>query len=149
MSNVITPAQPSGPPPSNVVIPQSPAEDSRAQLNWISEATRGAFSGTPGTLRIIAVGVIFGCLIAGFGGAWALQQRSSALGEAKDTTQHLVQLQRVQTGLLQANAAITNSFLLGGLEPPAQLKTYSESLDAATDELTQAARASTADRAAR
>ncbi len=135
MSQTITPVQPSAviPPPG------------RNQVNWIAQGVRGAFAGTPGRLRLIAIGVIAGCLIAGFGGAWVLQQRSAALGEAKDTAAHLVQLQQVQTELLQADAAITNSFLQGGLEPPQQLSTYFASVDSAADVLAQAARASSAD----
>ncbi len=150
MSQVITPAQPPGPsPPPNVVLPQSsPAQQGRAQMNWMIEGFRAAFAGTPGRLRLIALGVIAGCLIAGFGSAWALQQRSSALGAAKDTTQHLVQLQRVETNLLQADALITNTFLQGGLENTGQLTRYYASIDAATADLANAARASDADAAA-
>jgi hypothetical protein len=114
-------------------------------LGRVLDRALAAFQGTPGRLRLIALGVIFGCLIAGFGGASALRQRSSALNDARSTTQHLVQLQRVQTNLLQAEAAITNTFLQGGLENSAQLATYYRSIDAATRELTLAAQAGPAD----
>jgi hypothetical protein len=129
--------------------PQSQPSPShgRELIGRAGQGLRAAFRGTPGRLRVIALVIIAGCLIAGFGSALAVQARTADLAQARSTLQHLVQLEKVETSLLEADAAITNSFLQGGLENAAQLKIYYSAMDLASGQLAVAARASDSDAA--
>ena len=109
------------------------------------QALRASFSGSPGRLRLIALAAVLSVVISALLGGWALQMRSSALDRARATSEHLLLLQRVQTNLVVADAAATNSFLGDGLEPQDQRKAYIDALEAASHDLTLASRHSEAD----
>jgi hypothetical protein len=84
-------------------------------------------------------------VITAIGGGLALQERSGALNEAKESAAHLVLVQSVQIQLAQADANVTNSFLKFGLEPENQQATYIASIQAASRDLALAASASSED----
>lgn len=134
MSQTIVPA------PAAVPIAPPPSRITEA-----SSALRRSFAGSPGRLRLIALGAVVSVVISALLGAWALQMRSSALDKAAASSSHLLLLQNVQTNLVQADAAATNSFLGYGLEPEAQRLDYIASLEAASNDLALAAQHSDAD----
>ncbi|GLY27788.1 hypothetical protein [Kineosporia sp. NBRC 101731] len=106
---------------------------------------RRSFSGTPGRLRLTAIGAVVAVLISAVLGAVALKMRSDALGRADSSASHLLLLQSVQTNLVTADADATNAFLKGGLEPQEQRIGYLRALEAVSKGLTTAARHSSED----
>jgi hypothetical protein len=100
---------------------------------------REAVSGTPGTLRILAIGTAL--VLIGFGvlGAIAANSRAAAIADARDETAQLVRLQTIRTNLVQADAFATNAFLVGGLEPADQRAAYESGIAAAGATLSETA----------
>jgi hypothetical protein len=88
---------------------------------------------------------VLAAVLVALGGGAALRERSSAIDEAASASAHLVLLQRVQTNLVQADADATNSFLGFGLESVPQRLDYIASVQAASQQLALAAKASPAD----
>ncbi|GAB6901343.1 hypothetical protein [Kineosporia succinea] len=111
----------------------------------LGTTVRQTFSGSPGRLRLIAIGAVLAVLFGAVVGAVALKARSDALSRASSSATHLLRLQGVQTNLAQADADSTNSFLQGGLESQAQRENYLSSMEAASKDLALAARHSQAD----
>jgi hypothetical protein len=105
---------------------------------------RQGLEGTPGRLRIAAGVAIVAAIVAGFGGGFALWERSSALSQAQESAANLVLIQSVRTNLGQADADAANAFLTFGLEPQAQQLDYAKSLEEASKGLTAAARGANA-----
>ncbi|GLY13101.1 hypothetical protein Kisp01_01170 [Kineosporia sp. NBRC 101677] len=110
------------------------------RIQAAGQALRASFAGSPGRLRLIALGAVLSVVISALLGGWALQMRSSALDRAKASSEHLLRLQSVQTKLVEANAAATNSFLGDGLEPQEQRLDYITALRDASSELALASR---------
>ncbi len=67
---------------------------------------------------------------------------------AADNTEQLVRVQNIQSTLFRADALATTAFLTGGLEPPEQRAAYDEAIETVTRQITEAAEAQPADRAA-
>ena len=65
---------------------------------------------------------------------------------AADNTEQLVRVQNIQSTLFRADALATNSFLVGGLEPPEQRQAYDDAIDQVTRLIADAAEAQPADR---
>ncbi|GAA4691278.1 hypothetical protein [Nocardioides conyzicola] len=87
--------------------------------------------------------VLFAALTAG------LQALSwHANRAAADNTEQLVRVQNIQSTLFRADALATTSFLTGGLEPPEQRAAYDDAIETVTRQITDAAEAQPADRAA-
>ncbi|WP_051552131.1 hypothetical protein [Nocardioides sp. URHA0020] len=87
--------------------------------------------------------LLFAALTAG------LQALSwSANRAAADNTEQLVRVQNIQSTLFRADALATTAFLTGGLEPPEQRAAYDEAIETVTRQITEAAEAQPADRAA-
>ncbi|GAA3616828.1 hypothetical protein GCM10022223_36680 [Kineosporia mesophila] len=108
-------------------------------------AVRPSFSGTPGRLRLTAIGAVLAVLVSAVLGAVALKMRSDALGRADSSASHLLLLQGVQTNLVVADADATNAFLKGGLEPQEQRLGYIKAMKAVSNDLVIAAQHSSAD----
>lgn len=122
------------PPPPPVSAP-SPARHAPTPVDRV----RSALAGTPGALRVAGilaatVAVLFGAL-----GSTALAERSSGIARARDEGAQIVRLQEVRTNLVSADAAATNAFLVGGLEPSAAREAYEDGLEVATSTLALAA----------
>ncbi|UUZ59158.1 hypothetical protein [Nocardioides sp. B-3] len=66
---------------------------------------------------------------------------------AADNTEQLVRVQNIQSTLFRADALATTSFLVGGLEDPAQRAAYDNAIDRVTRQITEAAQAQPADSA--
>jgi hypothetical protein len=118
--------------------PSGRLERARAALGkWLE--------GSPGRLRVVAIGAVLAALVLALGGGWSLERRSSALDDAARASGHLVLLQTVQTELQQVEADATNSFLSYGLEPQAQRLDYQATLAQASQDLTTASQYSADD----
>jgi hypothetical protein len=148
MSQTIVPAAPAGGP--STAPPDGTAGETPATLQGrVSDALaalRHGLSGTPGQLRLVSAVAVLAAVLVAIGGGAALNERSSALGEAKSSAAHLILVQGVQIRLAQANADATNSFLgFGRLEPLAQRLDYIAAIAAASRDLAVAANASPED----
>lgn len=108
-------------------------------------ALRAAFAGTPGRLRVAAVAVVVGGLLFGIGSYGALVLRSSAIADARNHAAQLVRLQAIRSSLSQADAAATNAFLVGGLEPADQRASYDDGIARATASIAAASSGSSSD----
>ena len=108
---------------------------------------RGAFEGTPGGLRAVALVAVLASLAFAVLGALAFQDRAEALGQARADAAQLVRVQEISIELVRADAAATNAFLSAGvgLPPAEQLRVYDESLATAARRIADAARAQPAD----
>lgn len=103
---------------------------------------------TPVTMRWIAIGlVVIGLAVIG-GAVQTFVGADRALARANANAEQLVRVQNIQTLLVQADADVTNSFLVGGLEPVDQRAAYTDAIHTATTLMTQAATAQPADQAA-
>lgn len=130
---------------SLLTAPGAAVESRPSRLDATGRMLRNWFSGSPGHLRLIAIGAVACMIVSALLGAWALQIRSSALDRAASTSEHLLLLQEVQIELVQADADATNAFLAGGLEPQGQREDYIDALAQASEGLATAARNSAAD----
>lgn len=108
---------------------------------------RAVFVGTPGRLRVAGAAAVVACLVFGFGATGAVAERSSAITNARNHAAQLVRVQDIRSNLTQADAAATNAFLVGGLEPSDQRASYTQGIAGATEALASAAAGSSADAA--
>jgi hypothetical protein len=108
---------------------------------------RAVFVGTPGRLRGAGAAAVVACLVFGFGATGAVAARSSAISDARNHAAQLVRVQDIRSNLTQADAAATNAFLVGGLEPADQRASYTQGIAGATEAIADAAAGSTADAA--
>ncbi len=140
---VATPA----PPPA-----AAPPATSTAAPGSATVAARGpqgnAVRSTPARLRRWSLALITVCVAFGILASLTFVLLASALGRASASTAQLIRVQQIQTNLLAADATATNSFLVGGLEPPAQRAAYDDAITAATTGIADAAEAEPADEAA-
>jgi hypothetical protein len=90
------------------------------------------------------IGVVV-CLAFGLGAASALINRSDSIINARNHAAQLVRIQDIRSNLAQADAASTNAFLVGGLEPPDQRASYDAGIADATTAIASASAGSTAD----
>ena len=106
---------------------------------------REALAGTPGRMRVVAVLAVVVTLGFGLGAGQAFRSASGALERARADAAQVVRVQDIHTDLVQADAAATNAFLVGGLEPAGQRATYDAAVADASARITGAARAQPAD----
>jgi len=106
---------------------------------------RTVFVGTAGRLRVARVAGVAVCLLLGAGVAGAMVSRASDISDARNHAAQLVRIQSIRSNLTQADAAATNAFLVGGLEPPDQRAGYTAGIAGATAAIAQASAGSTAD----
>jgi hypothetical protein len=100
---------------------------------------RAALAGTPGTLRVAGVIAASFAVIFGVLGSHAVAERSAGITQVRDEGAQIVRLQDVRTSLVTADAAATNAFLVGGLEPSNARESYERGVATATATLARAA----------
>ena len=96
-------------------------------------------------MRLVAVALVLMGLLVGLSAAQSFSAADGALQRGDENTEQLVRLQDIQTRLVRADAAATNAFLVGGLEPVDQRRDYDEAIERATELVAFAARAQPAD----
>ncbi len=106
---------------------------------------RALVAGTPGRLRVAATASVVCCLLFGIASFGSVISRSSAISDARSHGAQLVRIQGLRSSLTQADAAATNAFLVGGLEPVDQRTSYEQGIADATGAIAAASAASTAD----
>jgi hypothetical protein len=106
---------------------------------------RTVFAGTPGRLRVAGAAAVAVCLVFGIASFGAVRDRSSAIADARNHAAQLVRIQDIRSNLTQADAAATNAFLVGGLEPVDQRTSYNEGIAGATASIAAASAGSTVD----
>ena len=104
-----------------------------------------SLSGTPGRLRILALAAVAVCLIFAVGAFSTFGSADDALRRGGANAAQLVRIQAIHTNLVRADAAATNAFLVGGLEPADQRANYTASMTAASRLIAEAAQAQPAD----
>lgn len=135
---------------ATTATPVPPAAGSaRATAAQTRAAARAHFfTGTPGRMRINAILASVISLAFGLTGFFALRALDGAVGRAGANTKQVVRVQQIYTDLLRADAATTNGFLQGGLEPAALRKTYDDAMARISTNIADAANAQPADGAA-
>ena len=111
------------------------------------DGLRAVFAGTPGRLRTAGAAAIAACLLFGVVSFLSVNARSSAISSARKQAAQLVLVQGIRSSLTQADAAATNAFLVGGLEPADQQQSYSNGIANASAALGAANLSSPADAA--
>ncbi|WP_088287821.1 hypothetical protein [Kineosporia sp. A_224] len=106
---------PGGPQSATLAVPD---------ISTVGSRLAGLLSGSPGRLRIAAAVSALACLLLAVVGAAAMQYRANALEEARSHIAQVVRVQKAQADLVRADAAVTNGFLAGGLEPAALTADY-------------------------
>jgi hypothetical protein len=118
------------------------------RLDAVSAAVREGLAGTPGRMRVVAALAVVATLGFGLGAGQAFRSASGALQRAGADAAQVVRVQDIHTNLVRADAAATNAFLVGGLEPAAQRTAYDEAVTEASRLIASAAQAQPADGAA-
>ena len=103
---------------------------------------------TPQLLRLLSSGLVTLGVVVGLVGAITFSLLAYTLARAEADTAQLVRVQNIQTDLLSADAAATNAFLVGGLEPAAQRAGYDRAMTETSSLIAEASRAQPADAAA-
>ncbi|WP_088314092.1 hypothetical protein [Kineosporia sp. R_H_3] len=110
----VLPAQ-GGPQSATLAVPD---------ISTVGSRLAGFLSGSPGRLRVAAAIAALACLLLAVVGAAAMQYRANALEDARSHIAQVVRVQKAQADLVRADAAVTNGFLAGGLEPAALTADY-------------------------
>ena len=103
---------------------------------------------TPQLLRRLSSGLVALGVVVGLVGAVTFAALAYTLDRAQADTAQLIRVQNIETDLLSADAAATNAFLVGGLEPAAQRAGYDRAMTETSTLIADAARAQPADEAA-
>ncbi|GAA1608815.1 hypothetical protein GCM10009789_74100 [Kribbella sancticallisti] len=135
-----SPPAPQAAPPGR----QAPASRTAPKLGPIA----AWFDGTPGRMRALLIALAVVAVLFGAAAAQGFRSSDGALQRAEDNTAQLVRIQSIHTNLVSANADATNSFLVGGLEPPAQRQHFVDSMTTAARLVSEAATAQPADQKA-
>ena len=128
--------QPAPATPAAVPAPQAPDAAAAAPTPRRS---------TPALLRRLSAAVVTLGLLVGLVGALTFALLAHRLERAEADTAQLVRVQNIQTDLLSADAAVTNAFLVGGLEPAAQRQGYDRAMSDTGALIAEAAEAQPAD----
>lgn len=114
----------------------------------VVQAQPRAVRSTPQWLQLLGTGLAVTGLLVGLVGALTFSFLAYTLHRAEQDTAQLIRVQKIQTDLLSADAAASNAFLVGGLEPAAQRAGYDTAITDASQLIAEAARAQPADAAA-
>jgi hypothetical protein len=117
-----------GAPPTPVVVPR----------RSITDRVRDLFEGTPGMLRLLGGVTALVAVAFGVAGALVVGARSGDIGDLRADAAQLVLLQEARTSFVAADAAATNAFLVGGLEPADTRQDYEEGVRLGAEALTAA-----------
>lgn len=142
----VTASRPVPPPPGRAVVRSGPPPSALAAAGVPAMPRRRR--STPVVMRWIAAGLVVVGLLVVAGSVQTFVGADRALARANANAAQLVRVQNIQTLLVQADADVTNSFLVGGLEPVDQRQAYTDAVHTATALITQAATAQPADQAA-
>jgi hypothetical protein len=115
-----------------------------ASSGWLRRRLAVPPPGTPSRLMVIGAVSIFVLVGLGVVGFVVLGGRADALERARADTEQLVRVRAIRTSAVEANAAATNAYLAGGLEPPDQRAQYQRGLADAAGALAAAAEDSAA-----
>jgi hypothetical protein len=125
---------------------QAPAPVTQAEERAARRAgVRSALRRSPGQLRIALALCVLASIVFGALGFQAARVQGAALDAARADTSQLVGVQDVRNDLVVADAAATNAFLVGGLEPAEQRTRYDDAIARATSRLADLAGANPAD----
>jgi len=111
----------------------------------LTASVRRGLAGTPGRMRVVAALAVVVTLAFGLGAGQAFRSASGALERAGANAAQVVRVQDIRTNLVRADAAATNAFLVGGVEPKDQRAVYTQAITQAAQLVAQAARAQPAD----
>jgi hypothetical protein len=106
-----------------------------------------AFSGTPGRMRIYGAIAVAVCLVFGVVGFLFVRHLDDTLGAERAHAAQLVRIQAIRTSVVKADAAATNAFLVGGLEPAAVRQSYTDGINTAATSIAAASSAEPSDSA--
>jgi len=106
-----------------------------------------AFSGTPGRMRIYGAIAVALCLVFGVLGFLFVRHLDDTLGAERAHAAQLVRIQTIRTSVVKADAAATNAFLVGGLEPASVRQSYTDGIDTAAESIAAASSAEPSDSA--
>ncbi len=106
------------------------------------------FKDTPSRMRLFGVSSAVLAVLFGLVGASNLWNSSNALDRAAANTEQIVRVQSIYADVLRADAAATNSFLVGGNEDPEQRADYETAMQRVARVVAEAARDQPADGAA-
>jgi hypothetical protein len=115
------------------------------RLDALTASVRRGLAGTPGRMRVVAALALVATLAFGLGAGQAFRSASGALQRAGANAAQVVRVQQIHTDLSSANAAASNAFLVGGLEPAGQRARYDGAIDDAAKGIAAAAWAQPAD----
>ncbi|MFI5711833.1 hypothetical protein [Kribbella sp. NPDC051620] len=125
-------------------LPTTPPPAQQGQRGRVAQL----FEGTPGRMRAMLILAAVFSVVFGLAAAQGFNQSDGALTRAEANTAQLVRIQAIHTNLVSANADATNSFLVGGLEPPAQRQHFTDAMTTAAKLISEAATAQPADQKA-
>ncbi len=131
------------PPPTTAAAP-APSGTAPA----VSPQPHVARRSTPQQLQLLSTALVVAGVLLGLVGALTFAFLAYSLHRAEEDTAQLIRVQKIQTDLLSADAAATNAFLVGGLEPAAQRAGYDSAITDTSQLIAEAARAQPADAAA-
>jgi hypothetical protein len=137
--------------PTTSVAPPPVAPVTTKPPSTLQVATNGLrllVAGTPGRLRVYGALAIGACLLFGIFAFVGATTKADDLSGARSDAAQLLRIQAIRINLVTADASLTNAFLVGGLEPPAERATYEASIANAARALAEAAGANDADTAA-
>lgn len=103
---------------------------------------------TPRWLRRAQVLISVGCLLLGILATGVLASNRSSVTALSANVDQLLRIQTIQSSLLAADVAATNSFLGSESASPAQLQRFDDAINATSAEIVRASRAQPADAAA-
>lgn len=103
------------------------------------------FSGTPGRMRILAALAAAVALAFGVVGLLGLRAVEDSIDRASANIEQVARVQAVYVDLLKADAAVTNGFLVGGLESAEVRSTYDDAMGRVAASVAQGAQAQPAD----
>ncbi|GAA1752910.1 hypothetical protein [Nostocoides vanveenii] len=125
---------------------QAPAPSaSAAAAKRRAEARRHYLTGTPGRMRVLAALASLLCVAFAVTGFLGLRAVDAAVDRASANTEQVVRVQSIYGDLLKADAAVTNGFLVGGLESEKNRLTYDSAMADVARNIAEAAKAQPAD----
>lgn len=133
------------PAPTATATASVPGAPVPARHGLVLTLVRRLLEGTPGRMRLLGGLAALAATVFGLVGANTLWSSAAALERANRNTSQVVRVQSVYTDLVRADADATSSFLVGGLEDPAQRADYEASLMRASTAVAEAATAQPAD----
>ncbi|MEV7961513.1 hypothetical protein [Oerskovia paurometabola] len=155
MSQTLTPPPGSAPAPGRAVQPSYPGQPAtppgapaatQAEERAARRAgVRSALRRSPGKLRIALALCVLAAVVFGALGFQAARVQGIALDDARADTSQLLGVQDVRNNLVVADAAATNAFLVGGLEPVDQRERYDDAIANASIRIAELAGSNSAD----